>query len=92
MAGTGATCLAAASRIPGSIAQRMLPADARSENGPADATPPNLRIGHPMGVMDVLVSIDSASEGTEIRYATLGFVRTARRLMAGTAYLPADSL
>lgn len=85
MAGTGATCLAAASRLPGSVAQRAL-AD--------QSAPPTLRIGHPLGVMEVLVSVDPASQGTEIgdmRFTTLGFTRTARRLMAGVAYLPKDT-
>jgi 2-methylaconitate isomerase len=80
MAGTGATCLAAASRIPGSVAQRALTDQADS---------PTLRIGHPMGVMEVLVSKDDGDpQSDDIRFATLGFARTARRLMAGVAYLP----
>jgi 2-methylaconitate isomerase len=80
MAGTGATCLAAASRIPGSIAQRAL----------ADQTDSTvLRIGHPMGVMDVVVSVDRSND--DIRFTTLGFARTARRLMAGLAYLPTET-
>lgn len=57
MAGTGATCLAAASRIVGSVAHCMLPPG------------------------------DPETEGAN---AALGFVRTARRLMEGTAYVPAD--
>ena len=80
MAGTGATCLAAASRIPGSVAQRAL-----TDSGAS----PELRIGHPMGVMDVVVSVDPQSD--EIRFTTLGFARTARRLMAGVAYLPTET-
>jgi hypothetical protein len=84
MAGTGATCLAAASRIPGSVAQRAL-TDPLSNRSPS----PVLRIGHPMGVMDVLVSVDPQSD--DIRFTTLGFARTARRLMAGVAYLPTDT-
>jgi 2-methylaconitate isomerase len=80
MAGTGATCLAAASRIPGSVAHRALTDDATSSA---------LRIGHPLGVMDVVVAVDPASQGEDIRYTALGFERTARRLMAGEAYLPA---
>ncbi len=82
MAGTGATCLTAASRIPGSIVQRVLD---------DDCTPPALRIGHPMGVMDVVVTVDPDSRGDDIGFTTLGFARTARRLMAGQAYLPAET-
>jgi 2-methylaconitate cis-trans-isomerase PrpF len=79
MAGTGATCLAAASRIPGSVARRVLTSDGVSST---------LRIGHPLGVMDVVVTVDADSQGNDIRFTTLGFARTARRLMAGHAYLP----
>jgi len=81
MAGTGATCLAAATRIPGSVARRAL-AD--------DDTSSTLRIGHPLGVMEVLVSVDPDSQDDDIRFTTLGFARTARRLMAGQAYLPVE--
>lgn len=82
MAGTGAVCLAAASRIPGSLVHDMLPKP--------DHLPGSLRIGHPMGVMDVVVEVDPASQSPEIRFASLGFARTARRLMDGVAYLPVD--
>jgi 2-methylaconitate isomerase len=81
MAGTGATCLAAATRIPGSVAQRALGGDATSST---------LRIGHPLGVMDVVVTVDADSRGADIGFTTLGFARTARRLMAGQAYLPTE--
>jgi 2-methylaconitate cis-trans-isomerase PrpF len=79
MAGTGATCLAAASRIPGSVAQRAV----------TETETPILRIGHPMGVMDVLVSVNRRDGETQ--FSTLGFARTARRLMAGIAYLPGET-
>jgi 2-methylaconitate cis-trans-isomerase PrpF len=82
MAGTGATCLAAASRIPGSVAQRAL-----TDDGTLSA----LRIGHPLGVMDVLVTVDPDSPSEDIRFSTLGFARTARRLMSGKAYLPTET-
>jgi 2-methylaconitate isomerase len=82
MAGTGATCLAAASRIPGSVAQRAL----------TETDTPTLRIGHPMGVMDVLVTKAGGERGNDdIRFSTLCFARTARRLMAGLAYLPTET-
>jgi 2-methylaconitate isomerase len=82
MAGTGAVCLAAASRITGSVPQRMLTSGA---DGHA-----TLRIGHPLGVMDVVVAVDGESASTETRFATLGFARTARRLMDGRAYVPRE--
>jgi 2-methylaconitate cis-trans-isomerase PrpF len=82
MAGTGATCLAAATRIPGSVAQQALGGDTTSST---------LRIGHPLGVMDVVVAVDADSQGHDIFFSTLGFARTARRLMAGQAYLPTEN-
>ncbi len=79
MAGTAATCLAAASRIGGSVAALMLePEDARSTQ---------LRIGHPRGSMPVEVA--TGHDGGELMFETLGFSRTARRLLKGMAFLPA---
>ena len=76
MPGTGSMCLAAMSRIPGTVvrdAVRMRNAD-------------SLRIGHPLGVMDVVVRAHEAAG--EPRFERLGFGRTARRLMQGTAFVP----
>jgi 2-methylaconitate isomerase len=82
MAGTGAVCLAAASRINGSVAHRML------ERGVEGSD--ILRIGHPLGVMDVVVALETDSDCGESRFAKLGFTRTARRLMDGMAYFPRE--
>jgi len=46
----------------------------------------SLRIGHPLGVMDVVVRADEGAG--EPRFERLGFGRTARRLMQGTAFVP----
>jgi 2-methylaconitate isomerase len=80
MAGTGAVCLAAASRIAGSVPNRTL--------APARAATEALRIGHPLGVMDVVVAVEKAA--AEPCFAKLGFARTARRLMDGLAYVPRE--
>ncbi len=80
MAGTAATCLAATSRISGSVAASML----QSEN----VGSPQLRIGHPRGSMPVEVVTTHAGNG-DISFDTLGFSRTARRLLKGVAFLPA---
>jgi 2-methylaconitate cis-trans-isomerase PrpF len=80
MAGTGAICLAAASRIPGTVVNRVL--------GPGRAEADVVRIGHPSGTLDVKVRLDAARSDGEIRFRTLGFARTARRLMAGTVCVP----
>jgi 2-methylaconitate cis-trans-isomerase PrpF len=77
LAATGAICLAAASRISGSIAHGL------SRHEPASQ---QLRIGHPLGVMEVGVSLASANGSPE--FSLLGFRRTARCLMAGVAFVP----
>ena len=69
---TGAMCLAAACRVPGSVAWRLLPERAR---GGA------LRIGHPSGVVMVDAAVETRSSGVHIRHATV--YRTARRLFQG---------
>jgi 2-methylaconitate cis-trans-isomerase PrpF len=82
MAGTGAVCLAAASRIEASVPHRML------ERGVGGTD--ILQIGHPLGVMDVVVAVETDSECEGSRFAKLGFARTARRLMDGVAYVPRE--
>lgn len=75
MPGTGSMCMAAMSRIPGTV----VAITARARN--AD----RLSIGHPLGVMEVTVR---AAEGAgEPRFERLGFGRTARRLMEGLAFV-----
>lgn len=81
MAGTGSICTAAASRIPGSIVNRVIDEDrARAQT---------LRIGHPLGVMEVKV-IAEAGVGSQVHFSALGLTRTARRLMTGSVYVPFD--
>lgn len=70
---TGALCLAAACRVPGSVAWRLLSAAAHA--GP-------LRIGHPSGVVQVDADVEAGpDEGVHIRQATV--YRTARRMFQG---------
>jgi 2-methylaconitate cis-trans-isomerase PrpF len=79
MAGTGAMCTAAASRLLGSVVNRVIEEDrARSHT---------LRIGHPLGVMEVKV-VAEASTDSQIHFSALGLTRTARRLMTGSVYVP----
>jgi len=68
---TAALCGAAACHIPDTIAARAC------RHAPGDV----VRLRHPRGVVEVLVDAD----GPTVR--SVGVVRTARRLMAGTAYL-----
>jgi len=78
---TGAMCLAAACRVPGSVAWRLVPA--RAHEGP-------LRISHPSGVVIVDAAVEARPEGVHVRHATV--YRTARRLFQGEVLyrLPAD--
>jgi 2-methylaconitate cis-trans-isomerase PrpF len=72
---TGALCLAAACRVPGSIPFALLGTMGRK--GP-------LRIGHPSGVVLVDAETDPEAKGVLVRYATV--YRTARRLFTGEVY------
>jgi 2-methylaconitate cis-trans-isomerase PrpF len=79
IAGSGSICLAAASRIPGSVVAAVT----------ARRRPGELLIGHPSGITPTKVEADTT--GNDITFGVLGFSRTARRLMAGTAYYPDDT-
>ncbi|MDQ8000268.1 MAG: PrpF domain-containing protein [Bordetella sp.] len=83
MAGTGSMCTAAASRVPGSLVNAAVGERAGSDT---------LRIGHPLGVMTVKVVARPGATPADTRFAALGLQRTARRLMAGTVYVPRDAL
>ncbi|MDL5363453.1 PrpF domain-containing protein [Halalkalicoccus sp. NIPERK01] len=69
---TGAMCLAAATRLPGTI-----PADVARGTGDA------VRIGHPKGT--IRIGVDARSTGPSVRSVSID--RTARLLMAGTAFV-----
>jgi len=79
MAGTGSMCTAAASRVPGTLVNAVVGQGASTET---------LRIGHPLGVMRVKVVARPGPSPAETRFEALGLQRTARRLMAGTVYVP----
>ncbi|MEN2978157.1 PrpF domain-containing protein [Tistrella bauzanensis] len=82
MSGTGSMCFAAASAVPGTVV-----ADAAGTGRIAGG---RLVIGHPLGAMTVEVAPLTAADPMETRFERLGFARTARRLMAGTLYIPRD--
>ena len=84
MAGTGSMCTAAASRISGSVTNRVLPAGVEQSG--------SLRIGHPLGVMQVNVAAEKSNRLGGVSFTTLGFSRTARRIMDGTVYVPRKDL
>ncbi len=77
---TAALALAAAARIPGSLA-----AEAARPAGGDDRAP--VRLGHPSGVAEVAVELAAAAPPS---LARLGVTRTARRLMEGRVLVPAD--
>lgn len=82
-AGTGAVCTAACSRIPGTVVNKLL-----SENS---LNKDVLKIEHPSGVMPVLVKVDKKSEANATPlFEVLAFVRTARRIMDGSVYIPEE--
>ena len=59
----------------------------------ADDLPPAgdiLPIGHPLGVMDVVVAFETETDCRETRFAKPRFARTARRLIDGLAYVPRE--
>lgn len=82
MAGTGSMCTAAASRVPGSVVYRSV--------GAAATAAQTLRIGHPLGVMEVKVVCEGSGESARVTFSALGLARTARRLMSGTLQVPLD--
>ncbi|MFC1407664.1 PrpF domain-containing protein [Streptacidiphilus sp. N1-12] len=78
IAGTASISLAAASRVKGSVVASV------ALNRSADT----LLIGHPSGVTPTRVRADTTDQAPYVRFDLLGFSRTARRLMDGTAYYP----
>ncbi len=83
MAGTGSMCTAAASRVPGSVVHQAV--------GASRAARETLRIGHPLGVMEVKVVTQAGADPAQTQFHALGLTRTARRLMDGMVYVPSDS-
>jgi 2-methylaconitate cis-trans-isomerase PrpF len=79
---TVAVCTAAASRIPGTVVSDQVP-DARRGA-------PELRIGHPSGVLSVQVAVDVSGGEPMLRRAAVE--RTARRIASGLAYVPRSVL
>lgn len=78
MAVTGAQCLASCVLAPGTVADGM--ASIPNER------PANIVLEHAAGAIDVLVDYAQTDAGFEIRSA--GLVRTARKLAAGSVFVP----
>jgi 2-methylaconitate cis-trans-isomerase PrpF len=77
---TGAMCLAAASRIKGTIAHAVA--------NPESLQRDEFRIGHPSGVLQVTASCEQRHDGWHVGEA--GVFRTARRLFDGRVLMPAS--
>lgn len=73
---TAALCTGAAVHLDGTLASAV------ARQGPSSAPQRVVRMEHPKGVVEATVELD----GDTVRSA--GVVRTARRLLAGTAYVP----
>ena len=83
MAGTGSVCIAACSRIKGSLVYEQVGRKGRSSNV--------LNISHPLGHIPVAVEVEDDTVDTpEPIFKTLSFIRTSRRLMDGHVYVPKE--
>ncbi len=80
MAVTGAQCLASCVLTPGTVADGLAAIP--------NETPANIVLEHASGTIDVLVDYSQTDEGFAIRSA--GLVRTARKLAAGSVFIPAS--
>lgn len=79
---TGGVFTGAAAMIEGTIVQEL------SGKRAVKGKPTKVLIGHPYGVMDVEVRIDKKNRKTVIEGVRIG--RTARTIMEGWAYIPAE--
>ncbi|KAK7448010.1 hypothetical protein CaCOL14_007357 [Colletotrichum acutatum] len=83
MAGTGGVCTTAASRIEGSVLNRLL--------SPATLACGTLKIQHPAGHLPMSVKTIAAGQGEKLpAFSVLGFVRTARYIFQGQLFVPSD--
>jgi 4-oxalomesaconate tautomerase len=78
---TGAIAVAAACRVSGSVAARLLPQDAAGTD--------IVTVEHPSGKIAIAVDAETADGKTAIRAA--GVIRTARRIMSGALYIPVQA-
>jgi len=77
---TGAICVASACVQQGSIASDLVALD--------DSDTQPICIEHPSGKIDVVLGLERSSDEVAIRRA--GLVRTARKIMEGALYVPAE--
>ncbi|KAF7186331.1 3-methylitaconate isomerase [Pseudocercospora fuligena] len=82
MAGAGATCTAAASRIKGSLVADIMKPKALKEGV--------FNVQHPSGILPITISTGPSDDEDLPTFETLSFVRTARYLMKGELFVPED--
>lgn len=82
MAGTGAICTAACSRVTGSVVAQFLSVE--------DLRKTTFEIQHPLGQIPVVVKIRPNPLHIVPEYDTLSFIRTSRRLLDGSLRVPDD--
>ena len=81
IAGTGAVCTAACSRIPKSVVAEQLSCKS--------STAEVLRINHPEGVMPIWVKASGKyNDFVDGQFDVLAFDRTSRRIMTGIVFVP----
>jgi len=76
----GGMCLAATSVIAGAVTDGIAQVSA--------AQAQSVVIEHPVGKLETMIEFEGTRDAPEI--TRVGFVRTARRLMEGTLYVPAS--
>ncbi|MGI6584853.1 MAG: 2-methylaconitate cis-trans isomerase PrpF family protein [Lutisporaceae bacterium] len=78
--GTGTVCTGAAALIPGTLVHKQLKGRTLTNN--------MLRIGHPGGIISVEAKLAAdCKENGELKFETLAYERTARRIMEGNVYI-----
>ena len=79
---TGAVCLGAAAKIEGTVVNEIF-----KKSQPSN--PPDVRIGHPSGTIQVEIEMEQANG--ELKLSKAALARTARLLMDGFVHLPNNS-
>ena len=77
---TGAICVASCVSIEGSVAEELATLNSQR--------PGRVQIEHPSGVIDV--ELETAGSGKDLDVLSAGIVRTARKIMDGHLFVPAD--
>ena len=77
---TGAICVASCVSIEGTVAEELATLNSQR--------PDRIQIEHPSGVIDV--ELETAGSGKDLDVLSAGIVRTARKIMDGHLFVPAD--